>query len=65
MNNRAKLTQTAMITVIAIGLCLASAYIPFLGLLALILPVPYAIISTTSGYKYALISAISSFLYWY
>lgn len=61
MNNRAKLTQTAMITVIAIGLCLASAYIPFLGLLALILPVPYAIISTTSGYKYALISAISSF----
>lgn len=61
MNNRAKLTQAAIITAIGIVLCLGAAYIPFLGLLALILPVPYAIISTTSGYKYALISAISSF----
>lgn len=61
MNNRAKLTQAAIITAIAIVLCLVTVYVPFLGLLALILPVPYAIISTTSGYKYALISAISSF----
>lgn len=61
MNDRAKLTQAVILTAVAIGLCLAAVYIPFLGLLALILPVPYAIISTTSGYKYALISAISSF----
>lgn len=61
MNNRAKLTQAAIITAIAIVLCLVTVYVPFLGLLALILPVPYAIISTTSGYKYALISSISSF----
>lgn len=61
MNDRAKLTQAAIITAVAIGLCLATVYVPFLGLLVLILPVPYAIISTTSGYKYALISAISSF----
>ncbi|WP_250674702.1 DUF2232 domain-containing protein [Paraclostridium ghonii] len=61
MNNRAKLTQAAIITAIAIGICLVTVYVPFLGLLALILPVPYAIISTTSGYKYALISSISSF----
>lgn len=61
MNNRAKLTRAAIISVIGILFCLATVYVPFLGLLALILPVPYAIISTTSGYKYALISAISSF----
>lgn len=61
MNNRAKLTQAVMASVIGIILCLVTVNVPFLGLLALLLPVPYAIISTTSGYKYTLISAISSF----
>ena len=62
MNNRAKLTQAAIITAIAVLICLATAYIPFLGLLVLILPVPYAIISTISGCRFASISAITSFL---
>ncbi|MGL5641383.1 MAG: YybS family protein, partial [Paraclostridium sp.] len=46
---------------LAIALCLATVYIPFIGLLVFIIPVPYAIISTMTGHKYALISAISSF----
>lgn len=61
MNDRAKLTQAAIITALAIALCLATVYIPFIGLLVFIIPVPYAIISTMTGHKYALISAISSF----
>lgn len=61
MNDRTKLTQAAIISAIAIVICLATVYVPFLGLLAFIIPVPYAIISTMTGHKYALISAISSF----
>lgn len=61
MNDRTKLTQAAIISAIAIAICLATVYVPFLGLLAFIIPVPYAIISTMTGHKYALISAISSF----
>ena len=61
MNDRTKLTQAAIISAIAIVICLAAVYVPFLGLLAFIIPVPYAIISTMTGHKYALISAISSF----
>ncbi|MDU7965468.1 MAG: DUF2232 domain-containing protein [Paeniclostridium sordellii] len=61
MNDRTKLTQAAILTALAIALCLATAYVPFIGLLVFIIPVPYAIISTMTGHKYALISAISSF----
>ena len=62
MNDKTKLTQAAILTALAIVFCIATAYIPFLGLLVLILPVPYAIISTISGCRFASISAITSFL---
>lgn len=61
MNDRTKLTQAVIISAIGIVICLAAVYVPFLGLLAFIIPVPYAMISTMTGHKYALISAISSF----
>ncbi len=61
MNDRTRLTQAAIISAIGIVICLAAVYVPFLGLLAFIIPVPYAIISTMTGHKYALISTISSF----
>jgi uncharacterized protein YybS (DUF2232 family) len=62
LNDKTKLTQAAILTAVAIMICLVTVYIPFLGLLVFIVPVPYAIISTMTGHKYALISAISSFL---
>ena len=61
MNDKTKLTQAAILTVVAIAFCMATVYIPFLGLLMFVVPVPYAIISTITGHKYALISAIASF----
>ena len=61
MNDKTKLTQAAILTALAIVFCIATAYIPFLGLLMVVVPVPYAIIATMTGHKYALISAIASF----
>lgn len=61
MNDRVKLTQAAILTALAIALSLMTVYVPFLGLLVLIIPVPYAIIATMTGYKYTLISAVASF----
>lgn len=61
MNDKTKLTQAAILTAVAIIFCIATAYIPFLGLLMVVIPVPYAIIATMTGHKYALISAIASF----
>lgn len=61
MNDRVKLTQAAIITALAIVLSLATVYVPFLGLLVFVVPVPYAIIATITGGKYALISAAISF----
>lgn len=61
MNDKTKLTQAAILTAVAIIFCIATAYIPFLGLLMVVVPVPYAIIATMTGHKYALISAIASF----
>lgn len=61
MKDRVKLTQAAIITALAIVLSLATVYVPFLGLLVFAIPVPYAIIATITGVKYALISAVASF----
>lgn len=61
MNDRVKLTQAAIITALAVVLSLATVYVPFLGLLVFVIPVPYAIIATMTGGKYALISAAISF----
>lgn len=61
MNDRVKLTQAAIITALAIALSLATVYVPLLGLLVFAIPVPYAIIATITGGKYALISAVVSF----
>lgn len=61
MNDRVKLTQAAIITALAVVLSLLTVYVPFLGLLILVIPVPYAMIATMTGGKYALISAVVSF----
>ncbi len=61
MNDRVKLTQAAIITALAVVLSLITVYVPFLGLLVFTIPVPYAIIATMTGGKYALISAVASF----
>lgn len=61
MNDRVKLTQAAIITALAVVLSLATVYIPFLGLLVFVIPVPYAMIATMTGGRYAIISAVVSF----
>ena len=62
MNKKFGLSQAAMIVTLGIILVLMSVYIPMLAILALAVPVPFAIIGTLCERKYAFLSLISTFL---
>ncbi|MCR8745879.1 YybS family protein [Romboutsia lituseburensis] len=61
MNNKVKLSQASMIVTLGILLALMTAYIPFLGILVLVIPVPYAIIGTLTDNKYSVLALIATF----
>ncbi|MDU4935672.1 MAG: DUF2232 domain-containing protein [Peptostreptococcaceae bacterium] len=62
MNKKFGLSQAAMIVTLGIILVLISVYVPMLAILALVVPVPFAIIGTLCERKYAFLSLISTFL---
>ena len=61
MNNKLRLPQTLLITVLGILLCLITIYIPMLSTLSMAIPVPYAIIGTLTNKKKSLLSLIVTF----
>lgn len=61
MNNKFKLSHVSITTALAVVFLLMVAYVPMLGLLVFVTPVPYAIISSRAGLKYSLMSAVVSF----
>ncbi|HSQ90103.1 YybS family protein [Romboutsia sp.] len=61
MNNKVKLSQASMIVTLGILLALITAYVPMLGILSLVIPVPYAIIGTLTDNKYSVLSLIITF----
>lgn len=61
MNKKFGLSQAAMIATLGIMLVLVSTYIPMLGILALAVPVPFAIIGTLCENKYAFLSLLVTF----
>ena len=62
MNKKFGLSQAAMIVTLGIILVLISVYVPMLAILALAVPVPFAIIGTLCERKYAFLSLIYTFL---
>lgn len=62
MNNKVKLSQTFGIIIVAILLALATAKVPMLGILGLLVSVPYALISILSNTKNSILSIIVTFL---
>ena len=61
MSKNFGLSRAAMIVTLGIILVLLSVYVPMLGILALAIPVPYAIIGTLFERKYAFLSLIITF----
>lgn len=61
MNKKFGLSQAARIVTLGIILVLISVYVPMLAILALVVPVPFAIIGTLCERKYAFLSLISTF----
>ncbi|MGL4912581.1 MAG: YybS family protein [Romboutsia sp.] len=61
MNNKVKLSQASMIVTLGILLALMTAYVPMLGILSVIVPVPYAIIGTLTDNKYSVLSLVITF----
>lgn len=61
MNKNFGLSRAVMIVTLGIILVLLSVYVPILGILALAIPVPYAIIGTLCERKYAFLSLIITF----
>lgn len=62
MNNNDKLSKPAGLVILGIVLALIAAYVPMLGLLGLVVAVPYAIIGTLADKKYYTISIIVTFI---
>lgn len=62
MNNNNKLPKPAGIAIIGIILALVAAHVPVLGLLGLVVSVPYAIIGTLADRKYYVVSVVVTFL---
>ncbi|RDY23449.1 DUF2232 domain-containing protein [Romboutsia maritimum] len=62
MNNKIRLSHVSMIVSLAVVLSLMTAYVPMLGILSLVIPVPYAIIGTLSNKKYSILSIVVTFL---
>ena len=61
MNNKVKLSQASMIVTLGILLALITAYVPMLGILSVVVPVPYAIIGTLTDNKYSALSLVITF----
>lgn len=61
MNKKYGLSYAAKISTLGILLALISAYIPMLSIVALVVPVPFAIIGTLCEKKYAFLSLIVTF----
>lgn len=62
MNNNDKLSKPAGLVILGIVLALIAAYVPMLGLLGLVVAVPYAIIGTLADKKFYIISIIVTFI---
>lgn len=62
MNNNNKLSKPAGLVILGIVLALIAAYVPMLGLLGLVVAVPYAIIGTLADKKFYIISIIVTFI---
>lgn len=62
MNNNNKLSKPAGIVILGIVLALIAAYVPMLGLLGLVVAVPYAIIGTLADKKYYIMSVVVTFV---
>lgn len=62
MSNKTRLPQATLIVALAIMLALITAYVPMLGILGLVVSVPYAIIGTLTNMKYSILSIIVTFL---
>lgn len=61
MSNRVRLSQASMIVTLGIILSLVTKYVPMLGILSLVIPVPYAMISTLTDNKYSFLSLVVTF----
>lgn len=61
MSNRLRLSQASIILTLGIVLSLATVYVPMLSLLGVIIPVPYAMISTLTNNKYSFLSVVVTF----
>lgn len=61
MDNKVRLPQASIISVLGIVLAVLAAYVPMLGMLSLLIPVPYAIIATLTDKKYSILSLIATF----
>lgn len=61
MINKVRLSQASMIVTLGIILSLVTRYVPMLGILSLVIPVPYAIISTITDNKYSFLSLVVTF----
>lgn len=61
MNNKLRLPQASLIAALGILLCLMTVYVPMLGILSIVVPVPYAIIGTLTDNKYSILSLIATF----
>lgn len=61
MSNRLRLPQASIIVTLGIILSLATVYVPMLSLLSLVIPVPYAMISTLTNNKYSFLSLVVTF----
>lgn len=61
MKDKVKLSQASMIVTLGIVLALITVYFPFLGILSLAIPIPYAIIGTITNKKYSVLSLIITF----
>lgn len=61
MSNKVRLSQALMIVTLGIILSLVTMYVPMLGILSLVIPVPYAMISTLTDNKYSFLSLAATF----
>lgn len=62
LSNRQKLVESIIISAIGVIFGVGSAYFPIMGLLILLLPTPYIIITARSGIRYGLMSIFISII---
>jgi len=61
LDNKVRLPQASLIATIGIVLAILTAYVPMLGIMSLVIPVPYAIIATLTDKKYSILSLLITF----